>query len=896
MPPSGDAPDSTDSVVISAPIVVEDNFHFSHYYWNLWNLSTDSDVENDSDDEQILKPKQMKNEDIKLKVYNQVMGNKNNNIHFGKWDGIPIEEKDAYGRASEAMTDYMIGLALDMQPHRRKANDLKFVDLGSGTGAAVVQILERADPHLVVQATCLNMCHEQNITAKAMVEEKKFENQVEIIEGTFENAPFEESVFDLVFSQDSFIHSVSKKQTYSEAYRIAKPGGAFVFCDLMAGDNPDLTPAEEQKFVETNVLNDWLNPSQNVQTVKEAGWKDVELVDLTADMRISFQLMFKKVNFSLEHKQFGSNRNRVVLMNYSKKIKERIKQIDQGIFKWCVIHAKKPVKIDFLCKTPVPFVNTSKLILEKDDEENKTSIVVVDIVTKMPREKIMQLPSSIKLLITMSAGLDHITSGASKGQGIAIHHSGRDAITQHVAQYEMALIVLTLRDAYNQLKVPFPSFGWNLNWNCEGIPATDAKIAVIGMGLIGQALVKQVRAVAPNTNIMYHVPAIFRDVDVEQEYKLNYFSDIKQMAAECDILVPMCPLNKHTKHIVSREVLAMLKPSASLLNIARGGVVDTDALVEALENRSIKCAVLDTTFPEPLPKDHKLWTLDNCYIFPHFATNTVAVRKALVEDIQSIVEEFYGLGHSDKKLRQFEKELRYDLAVAHRLTAKYNMDMLVWNHISARFKNGCLVTPGRMLWSQIRPRDLVFSSSNVTADIIHDAIYAAHRDIGAIIHLHTPAALAVSCLQEGFVPLTQDAAYFYKKVATYEWDGVSDDNSEGPKITAAVQSLPGCNVLLMQNHGFVCLGKTIREVWVLAYYFERCCEVQLRVMQTGAKISIPSEQVMAKAAEASYLPDFAPGVCEWDALCEEIGTMEVREQETNMLRMRRNEFSFVTNF
>ena len=225
MPPSGDAPDSTGSVMISAPIVVEDNFHFSHYYWNLWNLSTDSDAENDSDEEHILKPKQMKNEDIKLKVYNQVMGNKNNNIHFGKWDGIPIEEKDAYGRASEAMTDYMIGLALDMQPHRRKANDLKFVDLGSGTGAAVVQILERADPHLVVHATCLNMCHEQNITAKAMVEERQLENQVEIIEGTFENTPFEESLFDLVFSQDSFIHSVSKKQTYSEAYRITKTGG-----------------------------------------------------------------------------------------------------------------------------------------------------------------------------------------------------------------------------------------------------------------------------------------------------------------------------------------------------------------------------------------------------------------------------------------------------------------------------------------------------------------------------------------------------------------------------------------------------------------------------------------------------------------------------------------------
>mmetsp|Transcript_38048 Transcript_38048/g.88522 ORF Transcript_38048/g.88522 Transcript_38048/m.88522 type:complete len:93 (+) Transcript_38048:94-372(+) len=90
--------------------------------------------------------------------------------------------------------------------------------------------------------------------------------------------------------------------------------------------------------------------------------------------------------------------------------------------------------------------------------------------------------------------------------------------------------------------------------------------------------------------------------------------------------------------------------------------------------------------------------------------------------------------------------------------------------------------------------------------------------------------------------------------------------------------MPGCNTMLMQNHGYVCFGRSVKEVWMLAYYFERCCEVQLRVMQTGAKISIPNEKVMAKAAEASYLPDFAPGVQEWDALCKEIGSMEKKKK------------------
>ena len=218
-----------------------------------------------------------------------------------------------------------------------------------------------------------------------------------------------------------------------------------------------------------------------------------------------------------------------------------------------------------------------------------------------------------------------------------------------------------------------------------------------------------------------------------------------------------------------------------------------------------------------------------------------------------------------------EKVLRYDLAVAHRLTAKYGMDMLVWNHVSARFRSGCLITPGRKMWETITPEDLVYSSSNVTADIIHTAIYSARPNIQAIIHLHTPAATAVSCLEGGFVPYTQDGAYFYNKVANYDWDGVSDDASEGPLITQAVQQAgEECNTLLMHNHGYVCFGKSVREAWVLAYYFERCCEVQLRVMQSGGKPKIPKVAVMEKAAETSYLEEFAPGVCEWDALCQTV--------------------------
>ena len=80
------------------------------------------------------------------------------------------------------------------------------------------------------------------------------------------------------------------------------------------------------------------------------------------------------------------------------------------------------------------------------------------------------------------------------------------------------------------------------------------------------------------------------------------------------------------------------------------------------------------------------------------------------------------------------------------------MDELIWNHISARFEDGMLITPGGMHFSQIHSDNIVKNSRNITGDIIHESIYDGRPDVNSIVHLHTPAAVAVSCLKEGFIP------------------------------------------------------------------------------------------------------------------------------------------------
>ena len=88
---------------------------------------------------------------------------------------------------------------------------------------------------------------------------------------------------------------------------------------------------------------------------------------------------------------------------------------------------------------------------------------------------------------------------------------------------------------------------------------------------------------------------------------------------ESDYLVLACPLTPETRRVVNAETLARMKPTARLINIARGGLVDTDALVEALRAGRIGGAALDVTDPEPLPADHPLWRLPNVFLTPHNA-------------------------------------------------------------------------------------------------------------------------------------------------------------------------------------------------------------------------------------------------------------------------------------
>jgi len=274
----------------------------------------------------------------KLEFYAQVMGDGTANIHFGKWDGVDLDEEGAYGKASEQMTDYMFELASELKGGG-EGEKVSYVDLGSGTGAAALRLCQKHES--IEKATCLNLCDEQNALATKCAEEEGLGERITVVTGTYEEAPFEVDSFDIAFSQDAFVHAFSKAKTFSEALRITKSGGVFIFCDLMCGSGKGVSDEELATFAATNMVNDWLSPEDNVKACKAAGWTDVIFVDLTGDIRISFQLMLKKVEKIIADGN-PAGIDEALLESYKKNLSNRIIQVDRGVFKWGVVHAKKP--------------------------------------------------------------------------------------------------------------------------------------------------------------------------------------------------------------------------------------------------------------------------------------------------------------------------------------------------------------------------------------------------------------------------------------------------------------------------------------------------------------------------------------------------------------------------
>ena len=225
-----------------------------------------------------------------------------------------------------------------------------------------------------------------------------------------------------------------------------------------------------------------------------------------------------------------------------------------------------------------------------------------------------------------------------------------------------------------------------------------------------------------------------------------------------------------------------------------------------------------------------------------------------------------------------ERETRIALAACYRLIAHFGMDDLIYTHISARVPG----EPGRFL---INPYGLMFhevtASSLVKIDydgniiedtgypvnkagfVIHSAVHMERPEINCVLHTHTRAGIAVSCLEGGLMHINQHSAMFYNRLAYHDYEGVAFDVDERSRL---VRDLGDKQVMVLRNHGLLTAGRTVPEAFMQMYFLEQSCRIQIDLMATGGKLTRLSDNVLQHTAEQFALSATPCGEREWPAL------------------------------
>ncbi|NWS67532.1 GRHPR reductase, partial [Crotophaga sulcirostris] len=162
-----------------------------------------------------------------------------------------------------------------------------------------------------------------------------------------------------------------------------------------------------------------------------------------------------------------------------------------------------------------------------------------------------------------------------------------------------------------------------------GVEVTRATLGIIGMGNIGYKVAQRARAF--NMRILYH-NRNQRRKEEEETVGAHYCKKMEDLLQQSDFVMLVVNLTPETHKLIGKKELELMKPTATLINISRGAVIDQDALVEALQNKVVRAAALDVTYPEPLPRDHPLLKLNNIIITPHIGTATVQALRMMAEE------------------------------------------------------------------------------------------------------------------------------------------------------------------------------------------------------------------------------------------------------------------------
>lgn len=231
----------------------------------------------------------------------------------------------------------------------------------------------------------------------------------------------------------------------------------------------------------------------------------------------------------------------------------------------------------------------------------------------------------LKSISTKSGGIDFVDLDELKRRNIPL---GYTPFVNQESVAEMAVglaIAASRRYREGRLRIDADRWEQRLQWML-GHELRDSTVGIVGFGGIGRTIAKRLSGFDVRQFVYSG-----RNVKPEAQAIGAKFVSFDELTAVSDFIFVSCPLTPETRQMFNRKVFARMKPTSVLINVARGDIIDQEALFEALKTKTIFAAGLDVTTPEPLPSNHPLLTLPNCTIVPHLGSETGKTRNDMAK-------------------------------------------------------------------------------------------------------------------------------------------------------------------------------------------------------------------------------------------------------------------------
>lgn len=254
---------------------------------------------------------------------------------------------------------------------------------------------------------------------------------------------------------------------------------------------------------------------------------------------------------------------------------------------------------------------------------------------------------NLRLFACAAAGVDALPLEALRENGVIVTNASGIHVP-NMAEHTIGFMLAFARRLHE---------GWRRQQNREWRhfqafgELEGSTVTIAGLGPIGQGIAERLDAFGVETIGLRYTPSKGGPTDEVYGYDPE---DVHAAFARSDYLVLICPLTDTTRHLVDEEALRTLPSDAVIVNVARGGVIDTDALLRALRGNWIHGAALDVTDPEPLPEDHPLWGIEDVLITPHTAGHTDAYWERLADILARNVDQVGETGRWEDLENQVE--------------------------------------------------------------------------------------------------------------------------------------------------------------------------------------------------------------------------------------------------